>query len=85
LKLFGIVDGKFAMVYFTLVAFIESMGLDWKKLVGIATNGASSMTRVRTTLVASLKAKNPQLVVIHCIAHCKALVVANATEENSEL
>jgi hypothetical protein len=66
------------------VAFMEPKELDRKKLIGIATNGASFMTGVRTGLVGRLKAKNSQLVVVHCIAHCKALVAADAAKEFPE-
>jgi hypothetical protein len=47
--------------------------LDRKKLIGIATDGASSITCISTALVARLKAKNPQLVAVHCVYYCETL------------
>jgi predicted neutral ceramidase superfamily lipid hydrolase len=61
LKLLGVADGTFVVVYSTLVAFIKSTRLDRKKFIGIATNGASFMICVCEVLAARLKVKIPNL------------------------
>ena len=58
---------------------LRRCGLDLKKLVAIATDGACCMTCIHQGVVARLLVLVPQLVGTHCIA-LRALVAKNANE-----
>ena len=47
--------------------------LDWSRLVGFASDGASAMVGAHNGVAAKLKAQSPCIVVTHCLAHRLAL------------
>ncbi|CAI7795033.1 unnamed protein product [Closterium sp. NIES-53] len=52
-----------------LLQQLESIGIDWQKIVGISTDGPSIMVGSQTGLVMRLRVQIPILVGCHCIAH----------------
>ncbi|XP_065843451.1 zinc finger protein 862-like [Oscarella lobularis] len=52
-----------------VMEYVEGAGLDINKLRGIGTDGASTMTGVKTGVVARLKVRQPSLIGVHCAAH----------------
>jgi hypothetical protein len=76
LELLSIANGIFASVYNGLFSFIDSRRLDKDKMVSIVANGALSIIGVNIGLVTHLKTYHLHLVLIHCISHKKALLVA---------
>ncbi|MCO5584848.1 hypothetical protein L7F22_038780 [Adiantum nelumboides] len=79
LKLEMVTDGCAQTKYDALVKIINDMGLDMKRrLVGIATDGDSSMLGCHDRLVAKLTQNVPHLISVHCVAHREALAVSDA-------
>ena len=58
-------DGIMAAV----LKLMEDRALDMKEVVGLATDGASVMTGVKTGVATRLKEINPAMITIHCMAH----------------
>ena len=52
-----------------VMEYVEGAELDIHKLRGIGTDGASTMTGVKTGVVARLKVRQPSLIGVHCAAH----------------
>ncbi|CAC5383238.1 unnamed protein product [Mytilus coruscus] len=52
---------------------LDQLGLDYSKLSGLSTDGASVMVGKRGGLVAKIKRDRPSLLAIHCICHRLAL------------
>ncbi|MCO5610840.1 hypothetical protein L7F22_065082 [Adiantum nelumboides] len=70
LKLELVADGCAQTKYDALVKIINDMGLDMKRrLVGIATDGDSSMLGCHDGLVAKLTRDVPHLISVHCVVH----------------
>ena len=57
---------------------ITQAGLSYEKLIGWNSDGASVMLGRRNSVVSRLKAKQPNLYVIHCICHVSHLIVSDA-------
>ncbi len=51
-----------------------------KKLFGMATDGASVMTGVRSGVIIRMKERNPFMLTTHCIAHRLALASGKAAD-----
>ena len=51
-----------------------------EKLFGVATDGASVMTGVRSGVTTRMKERNPFIVATHCIAHRLALASGKAAD-----
>ncbi|MCO5576302.1 hypothetical protein L7F22_030113 [Adiantum nelumboides] len=60
-------------IYDAVSKFLHDNGLDIKKLIAIATHGASVMVGHKTGVVAHFQAIMPQIMGVHCIAHRQAL------------
>ncbi|MCO5563835.1 hypothetical protein L7F22_017484 [Adiantum nelumboides] len=73
-----VADGCAQTKYNALVQMFDGMGLNIKRLVGIATDGDSSMLGIRDGLVAKLSRDVPNLISVHCVAHREALAVLDA-------
>ncbi|MCO5578402.1 hypothetical protein L7F22_032243 [Adiantum nelumboides] len=78
LRLVIVADGCAQTKYNALVQMFDGMGLNIKRLVGIATDGDSSMLGIRDGLVAKLSRDVPNLISVHCVAHREALAVLDA-------
>ncbi|MCO5592298.1 hypothetical protein L7F22_046298 [Adiantum nelumboides] len=78
LRLVIVSDGCAQTKYDALLCMFSSMGLNIKRLVGIATDGDSSMLGCRDGLVAKLNRDVPCLISVHCVAHREALAVLDA-------
>ncbi|MCO5601090.1 hypothetical protein L7F22_055209 [Adiantum nelumboides] len=60
-------------IYEAVSKFLSDNGLDIKKLIAIATDGASVMVEHKTGVVARFQAVMPRIMGVHCIAHRQAL------------
>ncbi|CAH1964676.1 unnamed protein product [Acanthoscelides obtectus] len=60
-------------IFNSISNFVEKNDLDWKKLIGLCTDGAPAMIGVRSGLTRNLKEKNPAMVSTHCVIHWQAL------------
>ncbi|CAH1966459.1 unnamed protein product [Acanthoscelides obtectus] len=52
--------------------FVEKNDLEWKKLIGLCTDGAPSMIGVQSGLAKKLKEKKPAMVSTHCVCYSSA-------------
>jgi len=57
---------------------IKQAGLGYEKMIGWNSDGASVMLGKRNSVVNRLKAKQPNLYVIHCICHVSHLMICDA-------
>ena len=53
----------------------------WLKCKVVSTDGARAMVRVRSEVVVLTKQVTPEVVIIHCILHCEALVAKKLVNE----
>ncbi|XP_068238515.1 SCAN domain-containing protein 3-like [Palaemon carinicauda] len=53
--------------------FFDKHDLNWNKLVGITTDGAPAMLRLRSDFQAKVKSKAPNTVGVHCFIHREVL------------
>lgn len=79
-RLLPVSDGCAQTKYDELSKVLAEFGLEKHRMVGIATDGDSSMLGCNEGLVAKLKRDIPHLTSIHCIAHREALAVADAAK-----
>ena len=56
-------------------AFFQETGLDWKKCVGVCTDGARAMTGRHSGVVARIREVAPDVQWTHCSIHREALAV----------
>ncbi|MCO5567029.1 hypothetical protein L7F22_020712 [Adiantum nelumboides] len=73
-------DGTAQTKYDALLKVLDEFGLEKSRMVGIATDGDSSMTGCHEGLIAKLKRVIPHLSSIHCIAHREALAVVDTAK-----
>ncbi|KAH7285942.1 hypothetical protein KP509_33G052100 [Ceratopteris richardii] len=78
LKLILVQDGYAQTKIDAIMNMISHMHLDLRKLVGISTDGDSSMLGCRDGLVAKLSRHVPHLISVHCVAHREALAIIDA-------
>ena len=64
----------------TLLDVMRTKNLPVEKLFGMATDGASIMTGVRSGVTTRMKEKNPFMFTTHCFAHCLALASRKAAD-----
>ena len=57
---------------------IEDMNLNWNRVVSVCFDGASSMAGEFTGVQARCKAKNNDIVFVHCYGHCLNLVLVDS-------
>lgn len=58
--------------------YINRNDIDWKKCVGLSSDGARAMAGVRTGLFPKIKVMAPECVWVHCSIHREALAIKNA-------
>ncbi|KDO19013.1 hypothetical protein SPRG_14850 [Saprolegnia parasitica CBS 223.65] len=79
-RMLGVVTpGTSDAVLAALLRLIEDVGLDYRDMVGFASDGASVMLGCRNGVATLLKTKIPRLVTSHCPAH-RLNVAAEAAE-----
>ena len=64
---------------------INLIGLPLDRLVGVCTDGATSMLGCHTGFVTQLAVHVPWIISIHCIAHRCALVLSSKSKHFTEL
>lgn len=72
--------GDAETIFKTLMNFISEWELDFNKMVGIATDGASVMRGHITGVVSRFQIVLPRLLGIHCIAHREALAIISVSK-----
>ena len=85
LKLINVVAGRGKTTYDAIKGLMEARGLSNERLIGVSTDGASSMVGNENGFVTFLKKDVPNLVGVHCIAHREALAAADASKRIPEL
>ena len=65
----------------TITSNLQACALSTKKLIGLATGGASVMVGRKNGLAAKLKEVNHRLVSVHCICHNLALACTDAKDD----
>lgn len=55
--------------------YVNKNGIEWKKCVGLSSDGARAMAGIRTGLFPRIKAIAPDCVWVHCSIHREALAV----------
>lgn len=71
--------------YNAICTLLDDIGLDKRKMIATASNGASSMRGVNEGLIAKMRRYIPHLIGIHCIAHHEALDVVNSCKHFLEM
>ena len=62
-------------IFKTLDSYFMKHGIEWKKCIGICTDGTTNMTRHRAGVVAKVKnISHSDIMSTHCIIHCEHLV-----------
>lgn len=61
-------------IFRILTEFVLKNGMNWKKCVGISTDGAGAMTEVQSGVVSKVKREAPLAQHIHCSLYRQALV-----------
>ena len=81
LKLINVCDGRGKTTYDAIKHLMESRGLSKERLIGVSTDGASSMVGNENSFINFLKKDVPNLVGVHCIAHREALAASDASKK----
>ena len=68
-ELLSVPQGIGEVMYNKIVELIKEFEWPLDKVVGLATNGAPSMTSVQSRLATKLSVDVPTLITTHCIAH----------------
>ncbi|KAK1897528.1 Zinc finger BED domain containing protein 5 [Dissostichus eleginoides] len=63
------------LIFQLLDAFVQENGLEWKKCVGVCTDGARAMTGRHSGVAARIKEVAPEMRWTHCSIHREALAV----------
>jgi hypothetical protein len=79
IQLLKIKDNTAQSMYEALSRLLSEMKLSKHQMVGFGSNGASSMRGIREGFTAKLLHEVPHLLCIHCVAHCEALAITNAS------
>jgi len=64
---------------------MTALGLDVQRMAGFCSDGATTMAGVKSGIVARLKAVNPRIVAIRCVAHRTALVMSDTAKSSPKL
>ena len=83
--LLKIPNGKGRTIYEHVKHLLGDRCLNMNKLIGLATDGASSMIGSEIGTVTLMKNDIPNLVGVHCIAHREALVISDVSKDIPEL
>ena len=70
---------KAEYVFQVVSLFFDDKGLQWKKLVGVCTDGAPTMLGSRSGLIPRIKQQSPNAVGTHCVIHREALASKTLT------
>ncbi len=68
-----------------LLGVMTTLGLDVQRMAGFCSDGVATMVGVKSGVATRLKAVNPRIVAVHCVAHRTALVMSDTTKSNPEL
>jgi hypothetical protein len=68
-----------------LLRVMTTLGLDVQRMAGFCSDGAATMAGVKSGVAARLKAVNPRIVAICCVAHRTALVMNDTAKSSLEL
>ncbi|XP_061602956.1 zinc finger BED domain-containing protein 5-like [Cololabis saira] len=68
-------------IFQLLNEFMQENGLDWKRCVGVCTDGARAMTGRNSGVVARIREVAPEMRWTHCSIHREALTVKRMPEE----
>ncbi len=74
-----VVNGTAETITSKLQEIMESLGIPWKKVVCLSSDGASVMVGRLTGVATRLKEFNPAMMNIHCAGHRLSLAVSQAT------
>jgi hypothetical protein len=64
---------------------MTTLGLDVQRMAGFCSNGAATMAGVKSGVAARLKAINPRIIAIRCVAHHIALVMSDTAKSSPKL
>ncbi|KAH7421532.1 hypothetical protein KP509_13G062500 [Ceratopteris richardii] len=83
-ELLAVENANAKCIYDAISAFINENMLDIRKLIAIATNGASVMIGHKTGVLSRFQESMPHIMGVHCIAHRQALAAKDgfATHPN---
>lgn len=68
-------------LYETIKEFLENLGLDLTKMVGLGTDGASNLCGVNCSLFTKLRQHSPHLILVRCVCHSLHLCAQAAFKE----
>jgi len=68
-----------------LLGVMTALGLDVQRMARFCNDGATTMVSVKSRVAARLKAVNPRIVAVRCVAHRTALVMSDTTKSSPEL
>jgi len=68
-----------------LLGVMTTLGLDVQRMAGFCSDGAATMAGVKSGVAARLKAVNPRIVAVRCVAHRTALVMSDTAKSSPEL
>ncbi|KAK1901737.1 Zinc finger BED domain containing protein 5 [Dissostichus eleginoides] len=73
------------LIFQLLDAFVQENGLEWKKCVGVCTDGARAMTGRHSGVAARIKEVAPEMRWTHCSIHREALAVKKMPDGLNQL
>jgi hypothetical protein len=68
-----------------MLGVMTALGLDVQRMAGFCSDGAATMVGVKSGIVARLKAINPRIVAVCCVAHRTVLVMSDTAKSSPEL
>jgi len=78
--LIALEDTKAATLYKAIKNVLQEDHLPIKQLIGIGTDGASTMVGVNHSLATLMKSDKPKIIIFKCICHSLHLAAAKASE-----
>ena len=73
-------------IFTALDSYFLEHGIEWKKCIGICTDGAANMTGHRAGVVAKVKnVSHPDIMSTHCVMHREHLVAKKMSPELEEV
>ena len=80
LRITDLFDGKAETIETALLQFCDASGISMQKVMGFGSDGAAVMIGRRSGVSTRLRAHNPFMINIHCVAHRLALAAAQSSE-----
>jgi hypothetical protein len=68
-----------------LLGVMTALGLDVQCMTRFCSDGAATMVGVKSRVAARLKAVNPRIVAVRCVAHHTALIMSDTVKSSPEL